>query len=407
MGPRWWWTSNRTGTVYLRHAAAHNVIERSFGLLKTRWGILRSPSYYSIDVQNRIIVACCLLHNYVRREMPEDPIDCELHEDPNNAEFGNTEYMNVGDDEGNSNPRRYRVKADKINTRRTWTQWEEEALVNALHTICCTGWRCENDFRAGYLNQLEALMCKQFLNTDIRAEPHINSKIHVWKKFYSTLVGMMDKSGFGWDDSRCMITVDSQEVWDEFCKLFFPAWREIFGRDRAEGERIFKTTPEIVHTPKTNCIQTDTQECYVPTAEWCLEFGYAENDKAISDEIQVTPDPNVHSTASHIKSGSTSKKRKRLKVSDDDGLSNAVSTFYASADARLGEISKKLFVDFLEVEKRSAVFEAVGNIPGIDLNDQILISDRLVDDPKKMDLFFSLPEEARARMIGLMLNGKV
>ncbi|KAL0430948.1 UNVERIFIED_CONTAM: hypothetical protein Sradi_0720800, partial [Sesamum radiatum] len=32
----------------LRHASARNVIERTFGLLKTRWGILRSPSYYPI-----------------------------------------------------------------------------------------------------------------------------------------------------------------------------------------------------------------------------------------------------------------------------------------------------------------------------------------------------------------------
>ncbi|KAL0413409.1 UNVERIFIED_CONTAM: hypothetical protein Sradi_1542600 [Sesamum radiatum] len=270
--------------------------------------------------------------------MPEDPIDCGLYEDPNNAE------MNVGDDEGNSNPRQYRTKADKTNTRRTWTQREEEALVNALRTICCTGRRCENGFRAGYLNQLEALMCKQFPNMDIRAKPHINSKIHVWKKFYSTLVSMMGKSGFGWDDSRYMFTVDSQKVWDEFCKVdhtartmryklwpFFPAWREIFGRDRAE--------------------------------EWCPEFGYAGNDKAISDKIQVTPDPNVHSTTSHMKSGSTSKKQKGLKVSDDDGLSNAVSSFWASADTRLGKINKKLFVHFLEIEKRSAVLKSLERYP--------------------------------------------
>ncbi|KAL0430522.1 UNVERIFIED_CONTAM: hypothetical protein Sradi_0678200 [Sesamum radiatum] len=68
----------------LRHAAARNVIERLFGLLKTRWGILRSPSYYSIDVQSRIVVACCLLHNYVRMEMPDDPLESEVPEEPNN-----------------------------------------------------------------------------------------------------------------------------------------------------------------------------------------------------------------------------------------------------------------------------------------------------------------------------------
>ncbi|KAK4408047.1 protein HUA2-LIKE 2 [Sesamum angolense] len=108
----------------LRPVVAQNVIERSFGLLKTRWGILQTPSYYFINVQNCIVIACCLLHN----------------------------YMNPVDEEGTSNPRRFRV---------------------------------------GYLNQLETLMFKQFPNADLRAEPHNNSKIHVWKKYYSTLVGGM------------------------------------------------------------------------------------------------------------------------------------------------------------------------------------------------------------------------
>ncbi|KAL0311987.1 UNVERIFIED_CONTAM: hypothetical protein Sradi_5598000 [Sesamum radiatum] len=172
--------------------------------------------------------------------------------------------MNPLDEEGSSNPRRYRSKADKTSTRRTWSQREEEALVNALRTICATGWRCENGFRAGYLNQLEALMFKQFPDTDIRAEPHINSKIHVWKKNYGTLVGMMGKSGLGWDDSRNMVTVDSQDVWEEHCKVdptartmrykswpYFPAWREIFGRDRADGVRTVETVNEYAHPTKS------------------------------------------------------------------------------------------------------------------------------------------------------------
>ncbi|KAL0462163.1 UNVERIFIED_CONTAM: hypothetical protein Slati_0103900 [Sesamum latifolium] len=71
---------------------------------------------------------------------------------------------------------------------------------------------------------------------------------------------------------------------------------------------------------------------------------------------------------------------------------------------KLRQKAKKLFVQYEEVEKRSTVYTAVGSIPGIDLNDQILISDCLVENPKKMDLFFSLPDDARARMVGLMLR---
>ncbi|KAL0413048.1 UNVERIFIED_CONTAM: hypothetical protein Sradi_1506500 [Sesamum radiatum] len=59
----------------MKHASARNVIERTFELLKAQWAILRSPAFYSIKVQNWIIMACCLLHNYIRQEMVDDPIE--------------------------------------------------------------------------------------------------------------------------------------------------------------------------------------------------------------------------------------------------------------------------------------------------------------------------------------------
>ena len=50
----------------LRHASLRNVIERIFGVLKRKYQILRTPSEYSIETQTRIILACCVLHNFVR-----------------------------------------------------------------------------------------------------------------------------------------------------------------------------------------------------------------------------------------------------------------------------------------------------------------------------------------------------
>ncbi|MFQ6645871.1 hypothetical protein Gotur_019381, partial [Gossypium turneri] len=41
----------------MKHASARNVIERCFGLLKLRWGILRSPSFYPVRVHNGINIA--------------------------------------------------------------------------------------------------------------------------------------------------------------------------------------------------------------------------------------------------------------------------------------------------------------------------------------------------------------
>ncbi|KAL0537555.1 hypothetical protein IC582_026534 [Cucumis melo] len=53
----------------MKHSSARNVIERAFGLLKGHWAILRGKSYYPIQVQCRTIMACCLLHNLINREM--------------------------------------------------------------------------------------------------------------------------------------------------------------------------------------------------------------------------------------------------------------------------------------------------------------------------------------------------
>uniref|UniRef100_A0A453N9A2 DDE Tnp4 domain-containing protein n=1 Tax=Aegilops tauschii subsp. strangulata TaxID=200361 RepID=A0A453N9A2_AEGTS len=76
----------------LRHSRARNVVERTFGLWKKKWGILRTQSFFDIKdqvtcvhwffnkmhnivknsyvkrtlLQIRIINACCMLHNFAR-----------------------------------------------------------------------------------------------------------------------------------------------------------------------------------------------------------------------------------------------------------------------------------------------------------------------------------------------------
>ncbi|KAL0345948.1 UNVERIFIED_CONTAM: hypothetical protein Sradi_4426100 [Sesamum radiatum] len=80
----------------MEHASARNVIKRTFELLKARWTILRSPAFYSIKVQNCIIMACCLLHNYIQQEMNDDLIESLLtDEGSGDEEFG--EYLGTID----------------------------------------------------------------------------------------------------------------------------------------------------------------------------------------------------------------------------------------------------------------------------------------------------------------------
>ncbi|GAV70200.1 LOW QUALITY PROTEIN: DDE_4 domain-containing protein, partial [Cephalotus follicularis] len=55
------------GFFNMKHSVDRNVIERTFGVLKGRWAILRSRTWYPVKTEFRIISACALLHNHIRR----------------------------------------------------------------------------------------------------------------------------------------------------------------------------------------------------------------------------------------------------------------------------------------------------------------------------------------------------
>ncbi|XP_034219068.1 uncharacterized protein LOC117630461 [Prunus dulcis] len=110
---------------------------RYFGLIKARWGILRSPSFYPIKTQCQIITACCLLHNLIRREMSIDPIEHEINE----LEDG--ENMVEGMESGTVHNSKSSMKKE---TRRKWLPFEEDALLTILEDFVTRGHRCDTEF---------------------------------------------------------------------------------------------------------------------------------------------------------------------------------------------------------------------------------------------------------------------
>uniref|UniRef100_A0A452YXF3 DDE Tnp4 domain-containing protein n=1 Tax=Aegilops tauschii subsp. strangulata TaxID=200361 RepID=A0A452YXF3_AEGTS len=50
----------------LRHAQLRNHVERIIGILKARYPILKAATMFDIDTQVDTVVACCVLHNFIR-----------------------------------------------------------------------------------------------------------------------------------------------------------------------------------------------------------------------------------------------------------------------------------------------------------------------------------------------------
>ena len=111
--------------------------------------------------------------------------------------------------------------ASKTVCRRSWTRNEEEVLINALKDIVALGMKVENNtFRSGYLQVLEGKIIKALPGTDLRATPHIESKIKKWKKVYNSLFSLLSLSGIGWNGTDKMLDVVKEEAWDDYVKVY-------------------------------------------------------------------------------------------------------------------------------------------------------------------------------------------
>ncbi|KAL6575415.1 hypothetical protein OROMI_012700 [Orobanche minor] len=194
----------------LRHAQARNFTERCFGVMKGRWGILRSPSWFSLRTHGRIVMACCLLHNLIGKYMPPGSIFEDLSEDEDSDS-----------DEGDDG---------------------EDGEVEINENVPTGG---------------------------LKAVPQIDSRLKTLVGKYRAILQMLGTSGFKWDDERHMISVE-RSVHDEYCKyhpackkLFgvsfphFNVMTEIYGKDYATGRPAEGFEDPVRNMEKEKIIQVD------------------------------------------------------------------------------------------------------------------------------------------------------
>ncbi|VVA31425.1 PREDICTED: ALP1 [Prunus dulcis] len=99
----------------MKHSSARNVIERCFGLLKMRWAILRSPSFYDITTQCRIISACCMPHNFIR-EILVDPMEDNMNTQLQDGNLEANDCITV------------------VESSDEWTTWRQNLVLEMFNT---------------------------------------------------------------------------------------------------------------------------------------------------------------------------------------------------------------------------------------------------------------------------------
>ncbi|XP_026418237.1 uncharacterized protein LOC113313656, partial [Papaver somniferum] len=90
----------------MRHASLRNVVERLFGVVKSRFLIFKSQPPFPYQVQAEIMTACAGLHNFLRKECRSDEFPVEEEEDSHPSTL---------------------VNDDEISTQQTQEQQRQEA----------------------------------------------------------------------------------------------------------------------------------------------------------------------------------------------------------------------------------------------------------------------------------------
>lgn len=289
--------------------------------------------------------------------------------------------------------------------RRIWSIKEEEVLICALKDIITKGWKKENGFRGGYLHVLERAMVKAFPGTDIRALPHINSKLHVWKKNHKMLTSMLAQRGIDWNGEE--YTIQAQDdAWNLYVKIDSSArtmrykawphyndWCQIYGNDPI----IRENTEDLSDTDQK--INTDSGK---KEKEMALEFDCCINE-GLDDENEVSV---CRPQESETEKKQMPRKRKLSDHSYDDPL-RAIVDLSESVSVSFGEIIKRSGHEYEVSNARKQVYGEVDKIPGLSTRDKIIVARLLVIKTPDMELFLSLPDDARVVMVKMLLANRL
>ncbi|XP_057794964.1 uncharacterized protein LOC131011181 [Salvia miltiorrhiza] len=303
-------------------------------------------------------------------------------------------------EQGNDQPANSEHSRSKGNkndkSRRSWSAKEEVVLIQALKELVADGWKSDNGFRAGFLAKLEDALKKEFPGTDLRANPHINSKLGTWKKNYYSLSGMLGKSGSGFNlNSNNMIDCDN-ELWEQICRVdnnaskmrfkswpLYDDWKIIFGKDRATGDQaedFMEAINDMVG--RDNVFQNVNSDEQAPPVQL---------EKDLHNEVAED------STCQSQKSGGVGRTTTRKRKKDDsfDMACELILEIGRNTNDRLEHFGSRIGYEFDLAKARTEVYHTLSAMVGVDKSAKFEVCEILADKVERLELFMSLPVEAR------------
>ncbi|CAL1402175.1 unnamed protein product [Linum trigynum] len=390
-----------------RHASLRNSIERCFGVLKKRFPIIATgaEAQYSFDTTTNIILACCIIHNFLMGVDPDEQLIAEVDRELARRQRQNEpqceeetragielrdsianhmwhDYIHNVQQVGTMSKRAKGKQAlqGEASTKENlcWTEDMDTALLEAFLAEQRKGNRQEGTFTShAYNNVVTSLRVRFPFNFD---KEKIKNRQKTLKKHFATVKDLFhNTSGFAWSPVTKMFTAEP-EVWERlieenpsaskwirtpinnYGKMF-----ELYGEHRATGDGAASAFERIdrwnMRNSSFNIDLNDISEddegmnAYTPSP-----FTPREGTNAYSSDGRsaFTPDPSP-SVDSHGTASSKGKKRKAtmgdVSVNELEVMSTNMSRMAAGIEMgnMIAERSAKAMEKGNEIKEKSLV----------------------------------------------------
>ncbi|KAK0571244.1 hypothetical protein LWI29_013056 [Acer saccharum] len=290
---------------------------------------------------------------------------------------------------------------DRRACRHIWTKEEEETILSIMDEIVANGGRADcGSFKAGTLKIIESRLTNILPNCGLKASPHIESKVKTWKKDYRVVYDMINTSGFGWNNVRKCVEVDSNEAWHSYVQHHKQAkgWRDkpfplyerlayIFGKDRATGK--------TAYAPKNLAADVEEDDNFDNEVEMPGNFSPMSVNQTDSNQ-------SMHPTSSQ----SLSKKRFRSRdpiVRSMDRFASVMKDAIEKSNDTLDKFCQLLAKNKMTENQVIANDLQKMQLP---LSDQVRVMQKFMQKPEVAEIFKAQQsEEQKLQFVASLLSG--
>ncbi|XP_057246710.1 uncharacterized protein LOC130589462 [Beta vulgaris subsp. vulgaris] len=274
--------------------------------------------------------------------------------------------------------------------KRMWTSIEESALVDILVDMQHSNWKCDTGYKTGYQSHIEKKMLERFPYCGLKGKPHIESKIKILKRQLGYILeAQKQASGFGWDDEMKMI-IGEKEV--------FMGWAQ--GRD---GASALYMKPFPLYEKLCEIYAKDR-------ASGSMSKGPGDEEGDNNNEGDKQGDGSTSSTTQATEPSSyrgDRKRRREIENKELGGLSKALVSLIdveKESTAVMNDLKKSFMRDVEIGEKRTKLFQALSGLEELSPMEIVEASTSIGLDDKKVELFFSMPDDFKVMFVKSQLK---